>query len=654
MKKISKILLLLVISINIFTCFITIPSVKADEVVYTYAYLNDDYVRTRSCPSTSCDALLHNGSTIYLSNPRVVEIIGYEGEWAKITYNYWGFTFTGYIMKAYLGGIKSVTLDQNYINELISKGFPRSYANKLAKIHAIHPTWIFNVSNTNVSLAEAVEQEYNPIYKNLISTSNTNLLSTDPAAYSNGSFVQFEPGWYAPSKNTISYYLDPRNFLDDNSIFMFEQLSYDDKQTEEIVQLILNGSFMEGTYQFGAETKSFAATFVEAGRKYNVSPVHLAARVIQEQGYSGSLTSYMDGGDGQIYYNYFNFNASGSTTSEIVAGALSYAKTWGWNNPYYAIMGGAEDISDGYINNNQDTLYYQKFNIIGGGQYWHQYMANIQAPYREGYVSYTSYFESNLLNTAFTFKIPVYSDMQESVEIATKSNNNNLSSINLSKGILYPGFDSSITTYNLDLSSNTNAIDVEAIASDNKAKVEGTGTIDITNKNEIVIKVTAEDDTVKEYKIAIHKKSKSEEKVEDVVREMKYTVKETSISGFKLGQDVNNIISEIKNTFDLATIKIYDSSNNEKNSGLITTGDKIEININDSVQTYDVVIYGDTSGDGKISTLDYSKIKAHIQGTKKLEGIYLSASDTSKDGKISTLDYSKIKAHIQGTKTLEQ
>ena len=40
--------------------------------------------------------------------------------------------------------------------------------------------------------------------------------------------------------------------------------------------------------------------------------------------------------------------------------------------------------------------------------------------------------------------------------------------------------------------------------------------------------------------------------------------------------------------------------------------------IDDKEYRFDLVLTGDTSGDGKISTIDYSKIKAHIQNTQKL------------------------------------
>ena len=67
MKKMNVLILSLIILLSTIFETITITNVKADTITYTYAYLNTDYVRTRSCPSTSCDALLHNGSTIYIS-----------------------------------------------------------------------------------------------------------------------------------------------------------------------------------------------------------------------------------------------------------------------------------------------------------------------------------------------------------------------------------------------------------------------------------------------------------------------------------------------------------------------------------------------------------------------------------------------------------
>ena len=38
---------------------------------------------------------------------------------------------------------------------------------------------------------------------------------------------QWEPGWAGASEETVRYYMDPRNFLNENDIFMFESLTYE-------------------------------------------------------------------------------------------------------------------------------------------------------------------------------------------------------------------------------------------------------------------------------------------------------------------------------------------------------------------------------------------------------------------------------------------
>ena len=46
-----------------------------------------------------------------------------------------------------------------------------------------------------------------------------------------------------------------------------------------------------------------------------------------------------------------------------------------------------------------------------------------------------------------------------------------------------------------------------------------------------------------------------------------------------------------------------------KNNGVVATGDKVTVTVGSETKTYEVVIYGDPSGDGKISPSDYAMIK---------------------------------------------
>ena len=53
------------------------------------------------------------------------------------------------------------------------------------------------------------------------------LRSTAPGAYNSntGEWKQYEPDWYAASRQTVAYYLDPRSYLTDGTCIAFEQLS---------------------------------------------------------------------------------------------------------------------------------------------------------------------------------------------------------------------------------------------------------------------------------------------------------------------------------------------------------------------------------------------------------------------------------------------
>ena len=656
-------------TVNYFLSFLMLISLIVPLIPYkayamassfTYAYIDATDLSVRRCPSTdtnACPRLVDGeGDTIWLNRPRAVEIIGTEGSWSKIRFNYWGYTYEGFVYTEYLGNRKTYNLDQNYANTLRSKGFPESYIEKLCKLHAVHPSWNFEVVGNLDSLDTAVREERKPINKSLISTSDLNMLSNEPGAYSNGSYVQFEPGWYAASESAVRYYLDPRNFLDDNSIFMFEQLSFNNNINESVIQSMLNGTFMAGTFSYNGQTYSYARALLEAGKTKNVNPVHLAARIIQEQGSSGSRTANMDGGDGQTYHNYFNFGASGSTADAIYNGALSYAKRAGWNNPYPAIMGAAEDISNMYISGGQDTVYLEKFNVNGTlARYGYQYMTNIQAPYSESYKSYRSYWDNNLLNISFTFKIPVFSDMGAGTTVSTISNNNNLKSLSVSNASLVPGFDSSITEYKVYLTSNISKVNISASQADSKAKVTGTGDINIssstTNAN---VKVTAEDGSVKEYKITIIKSEAGKDKPNEIVSSFGLKVNNKNLSGFTIGKDISEYVKNIKNNFSTSEVKALDKNNKEITSGSVSTGQKLVVKNNGEEVTYNVIVYGDTNGDGKISAQDFAKVKSHLLGATKLTGDSITSADTNKDGKISAQDFAKIKSHLLGASKLQQ
>jgi hypothetical protein len=84
-----------------------------------------------------------------------------------------------------------------------------------------------------------------------------------------------------------------------------------------------------------------------------------------------------------------------------------------WTSQDLAIRGGALWIASSYVDIGQNTLYFQKFDVINNedGLYMHQYAQNIAMAYSESSRYYLAYQSQNMLQSPFVFSIPIYSDM---------------------------------------------------------------------------------------------------------------------------------------------------------------------------------------------------------------------------------------------------
>lgn len=278
---------------------------------------------------------------------------------------------------------------------LTQQGFPEAYKAKLRELHKLHPNWGFVAYNTNINWSDALSKQT----RNGVSLIHSSYASK----YRSGS-KQVEPGWYNASSTVVAYYMDPRNFLSEDRIMMFEDLTYKaDYQTSSVVATILAPTVLP--------SKGFTANiFVDAGAKNNVSPVFLAARARQETG-GGSDAVNGVSVLGATVYNPFNIGAFGGTNP--LYNGLLYARAAGWTTPALAVEGGAAELSKYYISKGQHTIYYQRFNVRNGVKNagTHQYMTNIHAAYNESYNTKESYKKYGILNQPLVFEIPVYNNM---------------------------------------------------------------------------------------------------------------------------------------------------------------------------------------------------------------------------------------------------
>ena len=294
--------------------------------------------------------------------------------------------------------------------------FPASYQRKLIELAQLHPNWSFLPVNVNLDFNTVVYNETNPMNRNLVHKSRPDNWKRKDA---NNNVMAQPDGWAYPTEEVVRYCLDPRNFLNEQDIFMFEQLTLNkDAVSIEGLQMYLNNTFMAGLIPTGEFP--YANVFYQVGMDLGVSPYHLASRVHQEQGAGTSplISGKYPGYEG--YYNYFNVGATGSSTQQIIINGLESAKKRGWNNPFTSIKGGAQVVCGNYVLRGQDTLYQQKFDVIIDPNtrsknfprlYEHQYMQNIEAPISEARKTYAIYKGANALTTGFIFKIPVYNNM---------------------------------------------------------------------------------------------------------------------------------------------------------------------------------------------------------------------------------------------------
>lgn len=467
----------------------------------------------------------------YLSDGTSVTIIGQstaaDGKvWYKINYN----GTEGYISSSYVEVTGEVTVpdvqeptydeDMDFEEYLDAQGFPESYKASLREIHAAHPNWVFKAHKLGIDWNVALEAE-SQVGISLVSFSSlASWKSMEKGAYNwnTGKWYGLDgPSWVAASEQIIAYYMDPRNFLNDTSIFMFEQLSYDPNvHTLEGVKAILSGTFMDGNYVTPdtGVTYSYAKTFMDAAIATGVSPYHLASRARQEMGVSGTplATGTVPGFKG--YYNFFNIQAYATSTLTAQQMGAKYASTTNstyslpWTNQRKALIGGSTFIGRSYINRGQDTLYLQKFDMVDGGNgfFSHQYMTNIQAAASEASHMKKAYNDA-ILSSALVFTIPVYDNMPATACVkptSTGTNNNFLSSVSVNGYELTPSFNRYTTSYTATVPSNVSSVVISATPNTPYAKVSGTDAYALkTGNNIFTITVTAPSGATRDYTITV-------------------------------------------------------------------------------------------------------------------------------------------------------
>ena len=518
--------------------------------------------------------------------------------------------------------------------------FPKSYQEDLRKLQEIHPDWNFKAYYTGIDWNELTSSSAeNKCMKNTLRKIDL----TDPAMLCICGYTG-DPGYYCASSKTVNYYLDPRNFLIESSIFQFLDLSNTTTLSEETIGKIVSGTYLS----------NYVGAIIEAANKSDVNPLHIIATIYQElgkkaeipKGISGTVEGY------EGLYNFYNYGATDGAGA--VERGLETARGLGWTTPEFALINGAEIVLKGsYISRGQVTKYFYKFDVVGdeilrdnetktypvSNFYSHQYMTNIQDPSSQSGMLMEYYTNNGLLNSNLTFVIPVYENMpEEKINFPT--------TLTTDDGELYYVNTTHVTS--LSVRDEANNI----VGKLTKGQIVAVKSIQ-NNRAHIKLKVATG--------IGLDENEKKKWNYEDryiYLNDASYLVKcempKNEIPDTQ--QSENNIIKIVETSIRMipeATIEnikeIYPNAIIKKDDGTETTdsigtGYKIVI---DGIE-YTAIKYGDCSSDGKIDSMDMYQIIQHLLGNSILESNKVIAVDVTKDNKLDSMDMYQIIQYLLG------
>lgn len=493
--------------------------------------------------------------------------------------------------------------------------FEQKYPGYIALVQALvvsHPNWTFKLYETGLTWEATINSEYQ--------NHTDSIKNVVPSNYSNewicsicGREEQDTGRWYCASRQAIEHVMDPRNSLNDANLFQYLQLSNDKSITkDQVAQMaskisyLNNQSIIDAIYEVANDPD------------YNINPFYIIGKILQEQGSGASALCSGQGYKGQYvgYYNLFNVGASGKGEEAVILNGLAYAKSQGWDTPKKSIMGGIGLVKR-YIKRGQDTLYYQKFNVTYKPYYVNQYAQNLFDAQSIGSILKGYYKDAGLLESSFTFVIPLYTGMPSTAcksPSISGSETGELAYINANGGLKLK--DAPNGNSIAIISEGTQVLITERATS----KVGGYYWDKVSTPRGTGYMAREASDGSKTYLVVIGSNKN------DNITE----------------PDENNIItSEPGTTANTIKKKYSDAVIIDKNGNEITgdtlvgTGAKVKI---DGVEKYTIVKLGDCDGDGKINSMDMYNIIQHMLNKITIQNEFFKAIDTNHDKKIDSMD----------------
>lgn len=584
--------------------------------------------------------------------------------------------------------------------------FPKEYQEALNKIKDKHPNWNFEAYYTGIPWNTVILNETASHGRNRVIKSSEESWKCSCGNVASGYACASEGivAYYLDPRNFLNE-VNIFQFLEISYNSKIHNISG--------IESAVKGTFLNNTITYkknGEEyKKSYAEIILEAAKQSNMSPYSIVTKIIQEVGSKGSSSVSGTYAGYKGYYNFYNLGAY--DTGNAIVNALKYAKDKGWDNQYDAIIDGAKEIANSYTNAGQNTAYFYKWDVVGtsilksgdtqkvssSNMFWHQYMTNVQDPTSQSKSLFNTYANNGILDKQINFIIPVYNNMPSSVELPSgfSDDTEDLYYVNCTDGLrvrnkasttgsviatLYKNTKVQMITKNY---ANSNGYSWDKIKLSNgitgyvadkyltqceDSKKSEEDKVIATAKTTDNLKLRKSATTSSVMLIQIPKGKQVDILQKDVANSNGYTwykVKYGNYTGYVASKyltteqednnkDEDNQKEEIKINNEYAKAEgntlIVTPNSTISNiassaSGTLKTGETVKIGDN----SYTVAMLGDANGDGKVTAIDYMKIKNNIMGTSALAKTNKIAADVNRDDKITAIDYMKIKNYIMGS-----
>ena len=212
---------------------------------------------------------------------------------------------------------------ETYEESLLRQGFPISYVEYLVELHKKYPQWEFIPMVTGLDWQKSIDGERTPHKKQLIE--NNVQASYMCSCSSCKGVIQEAANWVSASEEAVKYYMDPRNFLNEQYIFQFESTAYDSTHTKAGVEAILKNTWMydssitylntvgdEKTYKENDVAVKYSDVILKSAKDSGLSAYYIASKIVQEVGSSSSSNAGGSSGKNAPFngiYNYYNIGA---------------------------------------------------------------------------------------------------------------------------------------------------------------------------------------------------------------------------------------------------------------------------------------------------------------------------------------------------------